>query len=69
MLKPGERHHPFFDPLWRRIAVVVIVALWFAFEVLVTQQSLWMAIAGAMTLYAVYTFLIAWPKEPPPSRP
>lgn len=60
--RPGGRHHAFFEPLWRRIAVVAVVAAWLAFEVLVTQQPLWMTIAGAMTAYAVWTFLMTWPK-------
>ena len=64
-MKPGDRHYAFFEPLWRRIAVVAVVVLWLAFELFVTQQPLWMAVAAAITLYAVYTFLITWPKEPP----
>ena len=32
---------------------------------LLLGSGLWIAIAGGMLVYAVYTFLIAWPKDEP----
>ena len=41
------------------------VALWLAFELWQQSSGLWIAIAGGMLVYAVYTFLITWPKDEP----
>ncbi len=59
----NEQKHPFYKPLWRRVAVVVAVALWLAFELYQGSSGLWIAIAGGMLAYAVYTFFITWPGE------
>ncbi len=61
----NEQKHPFYRPLWRRVAIVVTVALWLLFELYQQNSGLWIAIAGGMLVYAVYTFLITWPKDQP----
>ncbi|MBB5751400.1 DUF3329 domain-containing protein [Prosthecomicrobium pneumaticum] len=59
-----DQEHPFFRPLWRRIALVVLLAVWAAYEVLVSRETLWILITLAALGYAVWTFLITFPKQP-----
>ena len=63
-MSPSDRHYPFFEPFWRRAAVIVVVALWFGFEVLYSRELLWMTIAGGMLAYSFWMFILKWPKEP-----
>jgi len=58
-----DQKHPFFQPLWRRIALVVLVAIWLAFEVIYTQSTLWMSVATVMLVYGIWTFFLNWPKS------
>jgi len=60
-----EQKHPFYKPLWVRVAMVVSIALWLGFEIWQANSGLWMAIAAGMLGYAVYTFFITWPKDAP----
>ncbi len=63
-MKRHEHDHPFYKPLWRRIAIVVVVALWLAFELFYAQNQLWIMLALGMLAYAVYVFFWTWPKTP-----
>ena len=45
-----EQKHPFYKPLWVRVAMVVSI-------------TLWLGLAAGMLGYAVYTFFITWPKD------
>lgn len=56
----GPNDHPFYRPLWRRVAIVASTVLWFAFEAFYVVDPLWMPIAGGVALYCVWTFLISW---------
>lgn len=58
-----EQQHPFYKPLWRRVAIVLVVAAWLAFELHQGSDALWVAIAAGMLFYAVYTFFITWPRD------
>ena len=67
---PGERaagtHEqasPFFKPLWRRIAITAVVAVWLGVEIYY-NNGLWIVIACAMLGYAIWTFFLSWPKTP-----
>jgi hypothetical protein len=62
LIEPG---HPFYKPLWRRIAIVAVCALWLIFEVVISKSSLWMVIAGALLIYTGWTLLFAWKDEAP----
>lgn len=55
----SDREHPFFRPRWRRIAIVVVCAVWAAVE-WASGQPFWGMVALAVTGYAVWTFLIAY---------
>jgi hypothetical protein len=59
-MKIIDESHPFYKPLWRRLALVGVLAGWTAFEVFYTQQPLWMLVAGALLVYAAWILLITW---------
>lgn len=61
----NQNDSEFFRPLWRRVAVIVAVACWFGFEVLVSHDQLWMLLTGIALAYAVWNFIIRWPKDAP----
>ena len=56
--------HPFYRPLWRRIAIVSVTGGWTAIEVFRGGEPTWMVIAGFFFAYTAWVFLIRW-KEPP----
>ncbi len=65
-----DHEHPFFRPLWRRVAVVVVCAAWSIFE-FATGANFWGMIAAAFTAYAAWQFFYLYkPVDPaaPPSE-
>lgn len=50
----------FFRPLWRRVAVVVFLAAWLAWEVFFTREQMWMMIVGAVLAYSIWSFFITF---------
>jgi hypothetical protein len=62
-MKLTDADHPFYKPLWRRLTIVAVVALWTAYEVLVGKEPLWISLSAAMLAYAVWVFLIGWKKN------
>lgn len=58
-----EQNSPFYKPLWRRIVITAIVALWVAFEIY-QGSGFWLVIAVAMLCYALWIFFLSWPKTP-----
>jgi hypothetical protein len=70
-MKITDRDHPFYRPLWRRIAIVAVVALWAAYEIFVARESFWIMLAVGFLAYSVWLFLITWSPgdgnpQPPP---
>ncbi len=73
-----DHEHPFFRPLWRRIAIIAVCAGWSVFEFW-NGSSMWGWIAAAFTAYAVWQFLYLYkapveqpqaadtPADPPPA--
>jgi hypothetical protein len=59
----SEQDSPFYKPLWRRIVITAIVALWVAFEIY-KDGGFWLVIAVAMLCYALWIFFLSWPKTP-----
>ena len=55
MLK-SDADHPFFRPLWRRVAITLVCAAWAALEWYGGGQSMWAWIATGMTAYAIWVF-------------
>jgi hypothetical protein len=67
MMFKDEQKHPFYKPLWVRVAMVVSITLWLGFEIWQAAagkgSGLWLALAAGMLGYAVYTFFITWPGD------
>lgn len=54
--------HPFYRPLWVRLLVVAICAVWFVVE-LVFGSPFFMVIMGALTVYTLLVLIIRFPRE------
>jgi hypothetical protein len=61
-----ERDVNFFRPLWRRVVVTAVCAVWAGLEILHGEQ-VWILITLGLTAYAVWNFFIAFEKSPPKS--
>lgn len=57
MVKDSE--HPFFRPLWRRIALVAVCLVWAGVEI-VAGETMWALIAGGATCYAFWQFVLRY---------
>jgi hypothetical protein len=51
--------HPFFRPLWRRIAVVVFCLGWGAVE-LRSNEPFWAVLFGALGVYCAWQFFFVF---------
>ena len=56
-----------FRPLWLRVLVTALVAIWFAWETFVNRDQLWMLITGAALAYAVWNLFIKYPRGNAPA--
>ena len=64
MDKLFDFNHPFFRPLWLRIAIVVACLLWAMVEAS-SGEMMWAMLFAAIGLYAGYGFFINFnPREP-----
>lgn len=63
-MKLTDQQHPFYKPLWRRVAIVAAIAAWFAYEAIFVGEPFWLAISGGVLAYGLWTFLWNWPGEP-----
>ncbi len=59
---------PFFIPLWRRVAVVVLTLGWALVEV-ANGQMLWGLVFAAAGLWCAHQFFIAFDPPDPPEQP
>lgn len=57
-MTPTNRH-PWFAPLYRRIAVVAVCVIWLGLEIYGGEQ-IWTLFAIAVTGYAVWALLITY---------
>jgi hypothetical protein len=57
--------HPFFRPLWRRVAITAFTGLWALFE-LWHGNTFWAALFGAITLYLAHQLFYAFNPRPDP---
>ncbi|MGE0502778.1 MAG: DUF3329 domain-containing protein [Rhizobiaceae bacterium] len=57
----------FLDPLWRRLALVAFCAAWCAFE-LYNGATGWAAVAGGMTAYGTWLYLIEYKPSAAPAK-
>lgn len=61
--KPGFFTLAWFRPLYRRVILVALIAVWGAWEWIYNQDQFWGMITIAMLAYAVWTFFINFDKE------
>jgi len=54
-----DTSHPFFKPLWRRIALVTFCGAWSGFEFYMGEET-WGWITAAIFAYAFWAFLITY---------
>ena len=57
-----DRDVQFFRPLWRRVAVTVVCAVWAGLEIH-GRDTTWIAVSVGFTAYAVWSFFIRFPKD------
>jgi len=57
-----DTNHPFWRPVWRRIAVTVICLVWAVFE-FTLGAPFWGLIVGALGAYCVWAFALRGPDE------
>jgi hypothetical protein len=60
-------HHPFYRPLWRRIAVVAVCILWGGVE-FATGGTLWAVLFIGVGLVAAWQFFFQDRPEGPPRK-
>ena len=59
-----DSDHPFFIPLWRRVAVTAFGGLWALYE-LTTGAPFWGVLIGGIAVYCFWAFFFAFnPREP-----
>jgi hypothetical protein len=65
-MQPGPHEHPFYRPLWRRLAIVGTCLVWACIETYYKATPLWLMLAWGVTAYAFWTFIVTYPKQVPP---
>lgn len=55
--------HPFFNPLWRRIATVLVCLLWALFE-WSNGQDIWALVFGGIGVVSAWVFFVTWKPVP-----
>ena len=65
----NQQDSEFFRPLWRRLTVTAVVALWFGYEAIFSHDPLWIAITSIALVYCAWNFFLRFPKEPPALPP
>ncbi|MCC7321649.1 MAG: hypothetical protein IT542_11815 [Rubellimicrobium sp.] len=64
-MKLLDVQHPFFVPLWRRVAVVALCLGWALVEFL-QGSAFWGMLFGAVGVYCIHQFFVAF--DPPQDR-
>ena len=62
VLRNNDANHPFFLPLWRRVATLVVCAIWLACEIFFGDQ-MFAVIAAGILAYGIWSLLIAFDPE------
>ncbi|HEY4191794.1 MAG TPA: DUF3329 domain-containing protein [Mesorhizobium sp.] len=63
MAQIKDTQHPFFRPLWRRIAIVVVCLVWAGLEYIGGSAS-WGTIALAAAVYGAWQYLYLYKPGP-----
>lgn len=61
-----DRNHPFFRPLWRRIAIVVVCLVWAGVEWFGGDPT-WSILTLGIAAYSAWTFLLRYDPAPEPA--
>lgn len=59
----SDSNHPFFRPLWRRIAIVAVVLAWSVVE-WVNGQTMWGVMTLLIAVYGVWVFFVKYDPGP-----
>lgn len=59
-----DLQHPWFIPLWRRVAVTGLCLFWTVVEIYL-GDPFWLILFGALTIYCGYSFFFAFQPRPP----
>ena len=51
--------HPWLEPLWRRVAVLLLCVAWLAFEALYEPGGLWFWLAAGLTAWGLWDFFLS----------
>jgi hypothetical protein len=60
--KPGFMTLGWFEPLYRRVIVVAVIAAWSVWEWLFNKDQFWGVVTIAMLAYGIWTFFINFDK-------
>jgi hypothetical protein len=58
----NQRDTDFFRPLWRRVLVTVLIAVWAVLEWFVWGEEIWQWVTLAALAYAIWMFFIRFDK-------
>lgn len=61
--------HPFFNPVWRRAAVVLATALWGLVELVWGGEIFWTLVFWGLSAVSAWVFFFDWQDLPDPSAP
>ena len=61
----SERDVKFFRPLWIRLLVTAVVAIWFVAETVLGHEMLWIGVTAVGLVYCIWNFFLRFPKETP----
>jgi hypothetical protein len=60
LMKLVDPNDPFYRPYWRRLLIVLVVALWCGTELLYARDGLWTVLAAGVLAFCVWTFIVDW---------
>jgi hypothetical protein len=63
-MRPKEAEHPFYRPLWVRIAITAAVIGWSILE-WVNDEPIWGALTAAIAAWAIWMFFITYDPDAP----
>lgn len=65
----NQKDADFFRPLWRRVVVTAVVAVWFGYEALFSRDPLWITITAVGLAYCVWNLFLRYPQNSAGSPP
>ena len=60
----NQKDADFFRPLWRRVVITAVVAVWCAYESFFSHDQMWIVITSVALVYCVWNFFLRFPREP-----